>query len=215
MIDGRRIVLGITGGVAAYKAAYLARRLIERGADVRCIMTRSATRFIGAQTLGAIVGHQPVTALFDAATVSPHTELARWADVIVVAPMTASSLSRLAHGQSSDPLTATLLASTKPALLAPAMHTEMWEHPATRRSVEMLIADGYHFVGPVSGALAGGDVGAGRLAEPDDIVEALEELLSSVGGDLIGWDVVVSAGGTREPIDPVRYVGNRSSGKMG
>lgn len=215
MIDRRRIVLGVTGGVAAYKAAYLARRLIEHGAEVRPIMTRSATRFLGAQTLAAITGHHPVTGLFDSAQVSPHTEMARWADAIVVAPMTANSLSRLAAGQSSDPLTATLLASTKPALLAPAMHTEMWEHPATRRSVDQLVADGYHFVGPVAGALAGGDEGAGRMAEPDDIVAALRDLLTTTGGDMAGWRVVVSAGGTREPIDPVRYVGNRSSGKMG
>jgi len=213
VLAGRRIVLGITGGVAAYKAAYLARRLVEHGAQVRVVMTRSATRFVGAQTLAAITGSHPVVELFDDDDVSPHTTLARWADSIVVAPATAATLSRLATGLSDDAVSATVLASTSPVVLAPAMHTEMWEHPATQRNIATLIADGYTIVGPDVGALAGGDEGVGRLADPDEIAESVAGVLP--GGRLSGQRVLVTAGGTREPIDPVRFIGNRSSGKMG
>ncbi len=213
MLAGRRIVLGITGGVAAYKAAYLARRLVEHGAQVRVVMTRSATQFVGAQTLAAITGSHPVVELFDDDDVSPHTTLARWADSIVVAPATAATLSRLATGLSDDAVSATVLASTSPVVLAPAMHTEMWEHPATQRNIATLIADGYTIVGPDVGALAGGDEGVGRLADPDEIAESVAGVLP--GGGLSGQRVLVTAGGTREPIDPVRFIGNRSSGKMG
>ena len=211
MLAGRRIVLGITGGVAAYKAAYLARRLIELDANVRVVMTRSATKFVGEQTLAAITGENPVADLFGGDDVSPHTTLARWADTIVVAPATAATLSRLATGLSEDPVSATVLASTAPVVVAPAMHTEMWEHPATQRNVATLVEDGYTIVGPDQGALAGGDVGLGRLVDPDVIVEAL----IGKDGPLVGTNVLVTAGGTREPIDPVRFIGNRSSGKMG
>lgn len=213
MLAGRRIVLGITGGVAAYKAAYLARRLVEHGAQVRVVMTRSATQFVGAQTLAAITGSHPVVELFDDDDVSPHTTLARWADSIVVAPATAATLSRLATGLSDDAVSATVLASTSPVVLAPAMHTEMWEQPATQRNIATLIADGYTIVGPDVGALAGGDEGVGRLADPDEIAESVAGVLP--GGELSGQRVLVTAGGTREPIDPVRFIGNRSSGKMG
>jgi len=213
VLAGRRIVLGITGGVAAYKAAYLARRLVEHGAQVRVVMTRSATRFVGAQTLAAITGSHPVVELFDDDDVSPHTTLARWADSIVVAPATAATLSRLATGLSDDAVSATVLASTSPVVLAPAMHTEMWEQPATQRNIATLIADGYTIVGPDVGALAGGDEGVGRLADPDEIAESVAGVLP--GGRLSGQRVLVTAGGTREPIDPVRFIGNRSSGKMG
>ena len=211
MLAERRIVLGITGGVAAYKAAYLARRLIENGAEVRVVMTESATKFVGVQTLAAITGTTPITDLFGSDDVSPHTTLARWADTIVIAPATAASISRLATGLSEDPLSATVLASTAPVFVAPAMHTEMWENAATRRNVATLVEDGYTFVGPDTGELAGGDVGMGRMVDPDVIVEAL------IGqeGPLAGRRVLVPAGGTREPIDPVRFIGNRSSGKMG
>jgi phosphopantothenoylcysteine decarboxylase/phosphopantothenate--cysteine ligase len=208
-----RIVLGVTGGVAAYKAAYLARRFVEDGNEVRTIITDSAQRFLGPQTLAAITGNHPTSSLFAAGSVSPHTELARWADAVVVAPATASLLGRLASGISDDALTATLLASTKPVVLAPAMHTEMWEHPATRRNVAQLLADGYIMVGPVAGALAGGDTGMGRMAEPTDIAQALYSALAPP--DFEGRRVLVTAGGTREPIDAVRFIGNRSSGKMG
>ena len=211
MLAGRQIVLGITGGIAAYKAAYLARRLVESGAQVRVVMTRSATNFVGEQTLAAITGTQPVADLFGDEDVSPHTTLARWADSIVIAPATAATISRLATGLSEDPVSATVLASTVPVIIAPAMHTEMWEHAATRRNIATLIEDGYTIVGPDTGALAGGDEGPGRLVDPDVIVESL-----LVGeGPLTGKKVLVTAGGTREPVDPVRFIGNRSSGKMG
>ena len=213
MLAGRRILLGVTGGVAAFKAAYLARRLVEAGAVVRSVMTKSATEFLGPQSLAAITGEQPFTHLFRAESVSPHTELAAWAEAVVVAPATASSMARLANGMSDDLLSATLLAATCPVVVAPAMHTEMWEHPATRRNVAQLAADGYVLVGPASGALAGGDEGMGRMVEPEEIVAALSAVFAP--GDLEGVTVLVTAGGTREPIDPVRYLGNRSSGKMG
>jgi phosphopantothenoylcysteine decarboxylase/phosphopantothenate--cysteine ligase len=211
MLAGRHIVLGITGGIAAYKAAYLARRLIEHGAEVRVVMTRSATKFVGEQTLAAITGTQPVVDLFGDEDVSPHTTLARWADSIVIAPATAATISRLATGLSEDAVSATVLASTAPVVIAPAMHTEMWEHAATQRNIATLIEDGYAIVGPETGALAGGDEGPGRLIESDLIVESL-----MIGeGPLTGKRVLVTAGGTREAIDPVRFIGNRSSGKMG
>jgi len=213
MLTGRRILLGVSGGVAAYKAAYLARRLVERGAEVRAVMTRSARQFLGPQTLAAITGSAPLEDFFGAESVSPHTELARWTDLIVIAPATAATIARLANGLSDDLLSATALAFTGPVAIAPAMHTEMWEHPATRRNVEQLTADGVHLVGPVSGALAGGDEGIGRMSEPEEIVDSVEIILGK--GSLSGTSVLVSAGGTREPIDPVRYLGNRSSGKMG
>ena len=213
MLRGRHIVLGVSGGVAAYKAAYLARRLVEEGAEVRCIMTAAATEFLGPQTLAAVTGTPPVTDLFGGESISPHTELARWADAVIVAPATASTISRIANGLSEDPLSTTILASEKPLIVAPAMHTEMWQHPATRRNIATLEADGATIVGPERGALAGGDEGIGRMVEPEDIVAACRVVLGP--GDMAGWTVLISAGGTREAIDPVRYIGNRSSGRMG
>lgn len=212
MIGGRRVLLAVSGGVAAYKSAYLARRLVESGAGVRVLLTESAREFVGAQTFAAITGSQPYTDLFGQSSVSPHTELARWAELIVVAPATAATLSRLAHGLSDDLLSATLIATEAPVLLAPAMHTEMWQHPATQRNLETLRGDGHHFIGPESGDLAGGDVGIGRVAEPDDVMAAIVGLLTP-GSDSKRF--LVTAGGTREPVDPVRFLGNRSSGKMG
>ena len=213
MLAGRHVVLGVTGGIAAYKAAFLARRLLERGASVRCVMTEAATRFLGAQTLGAITGTAPILDLFDGPDVSPHTDLARWADAIVIAPATAATTARLAAGLSEDAVSATVLASRAPIVLAPAMHTEMWEHPATRRNIADLEGFGYHIVAPEAGPLAGGDEGPGRMAEPDTILAMLESAVAEPILD--AWQVLVTAGGTREPIDPVRYIGNRSSGKMG
>ena len=213
MLVGRRIVLGVTGGVAAFKSAYLARRLVEQGAEVKVIMTRSSLEFLGPQTMAAITGSPPFTELFGTDRVSPHTELAAWAEVVVIAPATAATLSRMANGESDDLLVATLLAFTGPVVVAPAMHTEMWEHPATRRNLNVLADDGVRIVGPGRGALAGGDEGTGRMVEPEEIVEAITAALG--GGDLAGLKVLVSAGGTREPVDPVRFIGNRSSGKMG
>lgn len=213
MLAGRHVVLAVSGGVAAFKAAYLARRLLEAGAEVRAVMTRSSQNFLGAQSMAAITGVPPTLDLFSQSEVSPHTSLARWADVIVVAPATAATMARLAHGLSEDIVSATVLASTCPVVVAPAMHTEMWEHPATQRNVATLRSDGYVIAGPTSGALAGGDVGEGRMIEPEDIVAAISSAVSN--RSMEGWRVVVSAGGTREAIDPVRYIGNRSSGKMG
>jgi len=212
MLSGRRIVLGVSGGVAAYKSAFLARRFVEAGADVRCVMSESATEFLGAQTLAAITGDFPILSFWDEADVSPHTALGQWADVLVVAPATAATLAKLATGMSDNVLVATALATEAPVVVAPAMHTEMWENAATQRNISSLLADGIHVVGPGAGALAGGDFGPGRMVEPDEIVAAVEEALKV---DLAGWHVMVTAGGTREPIDPVRYIGNRSSGKMG
>lgn len=212
-LSGRRILLGVTGGVAAYKSAFLARRFVEAGADVRVVMTDAATEFLGTATMAAITG-SPVTTDFSVSddSVSPHTDLARWADLIVVAPATTATIARLATGLSDDVLVATVTASTKPLVVAPAMHTEMWEYPATRRNIARLAEDGVIIVGPATGDLAGGDVGTGRMEEPEAILEAVEKTLSS---SLSGVSVLVTAGGTREPIDPVRYIGNRSSGKMG
>lgn len=213
MLSGKRIVLAVTGGIAAYKSAYLARRLVEAGAEVRVAMSEAAQSFVGGQTFAAITGTPPVTALFGQDLVSPHTELARWADAVVVAPATAAIIGKLAHGISDDLVSALLLATTKPVLIAPAMHTEMWEHPATRHNMETLQDYGYRIVGPETGALAGGDTGVGRVAEPDDIVIALESLIAEPTEEPL--DILITAGGTREPLDPVRYLGNRSSGKMG
>jgi phosphopantothenoylcysteine decarboxylase/phosphopantothenate--cysteine ligase len=212
VLSGRRIVLGVSGGVAAYKAVYLARRLIEAGAELRVIMTHSARRFVGAQSFAAVSGHHPYAELFGGPSVSPHTELGSWAEAVVVAPATAHTLAKLAHGFASDLLSATVMATRAPVLLAPAMHTEMWDDPANQRNVVRLREDGFFLVGPATGALAGGDEGEGRMVEPEEIVTAVTDLLVR---PLEGWHVLVTAGGTREAIDPVRYLGNRSSGRMG
>ncbi len=212
MLRGRRIVLGVAGGIAAFKSVYLARRLIEAGAEVKVVMTAGATEFIGEQTFAAVTGSGPVVSLFGDDLVSPHTELARWAELMVVAPATANVLAQLAHGHAPNAVTATVLAADVPLVLAPAMHTEMWEQPAVQRNVATLQSDGAIIVGPVSGALAGGDTGAGRMVEPEEIVAAIA---GAFGQPMAGWKFVVSAGGTREAIDPVRFIGNRSSGKMG
>lgn len=212
MLTGRRILLAVTGGVAAYKSAYLARRLVESGAEVKVILTDSALEFIGRQTFAAITGEQPVTSMFAQTDVSPHTNLARWSEVVIVAPATASTLGRLVAGISNDLVTATLLATTSPVVVAPAMHTEMWEHPATQQNIATLKKWGYRIVGPEVGPLAGGDTGMGRVAEPETVLEAVEAALTPSSSSL---RVLITAGGTREPIDPVRFLGNRSSGKMG
>ena len=209
---GRRLLLGVSGGIAAYKSVYLARRLVEAGAEVRTVMTSGALRFVGEQTLAAVTGSQVITSLYGATEVSPHTELARWADALVVAPATANVLAKVANGLSDDALTATIAAFEGPVVMAPAMHSEMWRQPAVRRNVQTLKNDGRHLVGPVSGALAGGDSGVGRMVEPEEIVLAAAGVFDT---SLAGLTVLVTAGGTREAIDPVRYVGNRSSGKMG
>jgi len=213
MLTGSRVVLGVTGGIAAYKAIEVCRRLVDAGAHVAPVMTKGATRFIGEVTLSALASQPVQTSLWDEADPIPHTTLGQGADVIVVCPATARLLSDYAAGRSSDLLTATLLATRAPVVVCPAMHTEMWEHPAVQDNLATLRERGVHIVEPESGRLAGGDIGHGRLANPDAIVAAVEACLAPP--DLAGLRVVVTAGGTREPIDPVRFLGNRSSGKQG
>jgi phosphopantothenoylcysteine decarboxylase/phosphopantothenate--cysteine ligase len=219
-LRGRRIVLGVSGGIAAYKAVDVCRRLVDAGAHVAPVLTEDALRFVGALTFSALASEPARTSLFADATGGgvadpiPHTRLGRGADLIVVAPATAKLLGKYAGGISDDLLSATLLATRAPVLVAPAMHTEMWEHPAVQDNLATLRARGVHVVDPGEGRLAGGDHGAGRLAEPVDVVAAAATVLAR-NGDLAGLRVLVTAGGTREAIDPVRFLGNRSSGKMG
>jgi phosphopantothenoylcysteine decarboxylase/phosphopantothenate--cysteine ligase len=213
-LAGRRVLLGVTGGIAAYKACSLARLLTRAGATVQVVMTRSATRFVGPDTFAALTGRPVRTDLWEEPGSVLHVRLAHEADVAVVAPLTANVLAKLAHGLADDLLTSTLLEATCPLVLAPAMHTGMWEHPATARNVETLVERGARVVGPVTGPLAHGDEGAGRMAEPEEILAALEDVVAR-GRDLAGRRIVVTAGPTHEPIDPVRFIGNRSSGLMG
>ena len=224
MLADKRIVLGVTGGIAAYKAVELCRRLVDAGAHVIPVMTEGAERFVGRATFSALASEPVQTSLWDEVHPIPHTHLGQTADLIVVAPATARLLSAYASGLSTDLLTNTLLATRAPVVVCPAMHTEMWEHPAVQANVATLRARGVHIVEPESGRLAGGDVGAGRLATPEAIVAMIEAVLGSgddrvikdrVLKDLAGIKVVVSAGGTREPIDAVRVIANRSSGKQG
>jgi phosphopantothenoylcysteine decarboxylase/phosphopantothenate--cysteine ligase len=213
-LSGRRVVLGVTGGIAAYKAVELCRRLVDDGAHVSPVMTEDATRFVGEVTLSALASEPVRTSLWEGPEPIPHTRLGQGADVVVVAPATARFVGCYAHGISDDLLTATVLATRAPVVVCPAMHTEMWEHPAVQENLEVLRRRGVVVVPPGEGRLAGGDSGMGRLAEIDDIVSAVAGALARPG-DLRGLRVVVSAGGTREPIDPVRFITNRSSGKQG
>jgi phosphopantothenoylcysteine decarboxylase / phosphopantothenate---cysteine ligase len=216
MLERRRIVLGVSGGIAAYKAIDICRRLVDGGAHVVPVMTRGATRFVGEATFSALASERVHTSLFHDDDPIPHTRLGQSADAVVVAPATARVIGSYAAGISSDLLTATLLAVREgtPVVLAPAMHREMWEHPAVQDNLATLARRGVIIVPPEEGRLAGGDIGKGRLAAPATIVEAVEAALAA-GRDLSGLRVLITAGGTREPIDPVRFVGNRSSGKQG
>jgi phosphopantothenoylcysteine decarboxylase/phosphopantothenate--cysteine ligase len=212
-----RVVLGVSGGIAAYKAVEVLRLLTEAGHDVRVIPTRSALKFVGAATFAALSG-EPVTAdAFDDAHEVPHVRLGQTADLVVVAPATADLLSRAVAGRADDLLAATLLTARCPVVYAPAMHTEMWEHPATVANVRVLRERGAVVLDPDVGPLAKGDVGPGRLPSPESIVSVALAALAgaSRGTDLAGRRVVVSAGGTREYLDPVRFLGNRSSGRQG
>ena len=213
MIAGRRIVVGVTGGIAAYKAVEVCRRLVDAGAHVVPIMTAGAEHFIGATTLSALCSEPVRTTLWDAGHPIPHTRLGQTADLVLVVPATARLLAAYAAGLSTDLLTNTLIATRAPVIVCPAMHTEMWEHPAVQDNLAVLRRRGVHVVEPDEGRLAGGDVGKGRLAAPERIVAEVERVLG--GGQLAGMHVVVSAGGTREPIDAVRVIANRSSGKQG
>ncbi len=214
MLAGKRIVLGVTGGIAAYKAVEISRRLVDAGAYVVPVMTAGAERFLGTTTLSALASEPVKTRLWDDPdTPIPHTKLGQGADLILVAPATARLIAAYRMGLSTDLLTNVLLATRAPVMICPAMHTEMWEHPSVADNIAVLRDRGVHMVDPESGRLAGGDSGAGRLASPESIVAAVERLLSP--GDMNGVRVVVSAGGTREPIDSVRVLANRSSGKQG
>jgi phosphopantothenoylcysteine decarboxylase / phosphopantothenate---cysteine ligase len=213
-----RIVLGVCGGIAAYKAVEVCRRLVDAGAHVVPVLTAEATRFVGAVTFSALASEPVQTSLWDEDSPIPHTRLGQSADLIVVAPATAHLMARYSAGLSDDLLTATLLATRAPVLLCPAMHTEMWEHPSVQENLATLERRGVHVVRPETGRLAGGDSGEGRLAEPGVIAERALSMVGphlSARRDLQGRRVVVSAGGTREPIDPVRFLTNRSSGKQG
>jgi phosphopantothenoylcysteine decarboxylase/phosphopantothenate--cysteine ligase len=220
-LEGAQVVLGVGGGIAAYKAVELCRRLVDAGAHVVPVLTEAATRFVGVTTFSALASEPARTELFGDDDPIPHTRLGQRADLVLVAPATARLIGELAAGIAADLLGAVLLATRAPVLLCPAMHTEMWEHLAVRENLATLVRRGVMLVPPGHGRLAGGDVGAGRLAEPVDIVVAAEALLAArrrleAGGhDLGGVRVLVTAGGTREPIDPVRFIGNRSSGKQG
>jgi phosphopantothenoylcysteine decarboxylase/phosphopantothenate--cysteine ligase len=210
---GKHIILGVSGGIAAYKSVELCRLLVDAGAHVAPIMTSDAERFIGKVTLSALASEPVHTSIWDDADPIPHTRLGQRADLVVVAPATARVIGSYAAGISSDLLTATLLATRAPVLVCPAMHTEMWEHLAVQENIVSLRRRGVHILNPESGRLAGGDIGAGRLADPQRIFAEIEQLLTH--GDLDGVQVVVTAGGTREPIDAVRVIANRSSGKQG
>jgi phosphopantothenoylcysteine decarboxylase/phosphopantothenate--cysteine ligase len=216
--EGRpRVVLGVAGGIAAYKAALLLRDLTESGHDVTVVPTAASEHFVGRATWEALSGRPVATDVFSHAAEVPHVRLGRHADLVVVAPATADLLARAAHGLADDLLTNVLLTATCPVLLAPAMHTEMWLNPAVQANVALLRSRGTTVLEPASGRLTGADTGPGRMPEPADIAAACRRLLASgpKSYDLAGRRVVVSAGGTREPLDPVRFLGNRSSGRQG
>ena len=212
-LQTKRVVLGVSGGIAAYKAVEVVRRLVDSGAIVAPIMTNAAHRFVGETTLSALASEPVQKSLWDEDNPIPHTRLGQQADVVVVAPATARLIGSYANGISNDLLTATLLATRAPVVVCPAMHTEMWEHPAVQDNIATLMSRGVHIVAPEAGRLAGGDVGHGRLAAPAAIVAAVERVVGP--RDFNGLSVLVTAGGTSEAIDPVRVVSNRSTGKQG
>ena len=217
-----RIVLGVAGGIAAYKACEVLRRLRESGHEVTVVPTPNALQFVGETTWAALSGRPVHTGVFEAVTEVPHVRIGQTADLVVIAPTTADLLARAASGRADDLLTNVLLTAHCPVLMAPAMHTEMWEHPATQANVATLRERGVLVMDPASGRLTGADTGPGRLPEPFDIAQVALSLLDAPGTvaavrdrDLAGWHVVVSAGGTHEALDPVRFLGNASSGRQG
>jgi phosphopantothenoylcysteine decarboxylase / phosphopantothenate---cysteine ligase len=214
-LAGAKVLLGVSGGIAAYKAAELARELLRAGAEVQPLLTAGAEALVSRATFAALTGRRVPASVWEDPAAVEHVALARWADVLVVAPATAHTLARLAAGLADDLLTSVALAFDGPVVVAPAMHTEMWEHPATRANLAVLAGRGVRVVPPASGPLTSGDVGPGRLAELADLVEGVAAALAPAGRALAGVRVLVSLGGTREPLDPVRYLGNRSSGRMG
>jgi len=216
MLTNKTIVLGVTGGIAAYKAADMVSKLVQAGAEVRVIMTKSATEFISPLTFRSLTGQPVVTEMFELASEFSieHVALAEAADVVVIAPATANIIAKFAAGIADDMLSTTVLATTAPVIVVPAMHTEMFQNPVTQENLNKLKARGFTIVGPEYGRLASGKVGLGRLAEVEKIIGTIKQVLGR-SGDLAGKEIVVTAGGTQEAVDPVRYVGNRSSGKMG
>ncbi|MFH8367126.1 bifunctional phosphopantothenoylcysteine decarboxylase/phosphopantothenate--cysteine ligase CoaBC [Streptomyces sp. NPDC018031] len=218
-MDKPKVVLGVSGGIAAYKACELLRRLTESGHDVRVVPTASALNFVGEATWSALSGNPADTRVWESVHEVPHVRIGQAADLVVVAPATADMLAKAAHGLADDLLTNTLLTARCPVVFAPAMHTEMWEHPATQENVATLRRRGAVVIEPAVGRLTGVDTGKGRLPEPGEIFEVCRRVLArgaaATVADLAGRHVVVSAGGTREPLDPVRYLGNRSSGRQG
>lgn len=222
MVDKPKVVLGVSGGIAAYKACELLRRLTESGHDVRVVPTAASLNFVGEATWAALSGNPVGTEVWETVHEVPHVRIGQGADLVVVAPATADMLAKAAHGLADDLLTNTLLTARCPVVFAPAMHTEMWEHPATQENVATLRRRGALVIEPAVGRLTGKDTGKGRLPDPEEIYEVCRSVLrrhSLARGvaepDLVGRHVVISAGGTREPLDPVRFLGNRSSGKQG
>ncbi len=214
-LAGKRVVLGVTGGIAAYKAIEVCRRLIDLGAYVVPVLTHAALNMVGETTFRALASEPPKTSLWADNVTIPHTHLGQTADAIVVCPATARIISDLRTGRSADLLSATLIATEAPVIVCPAMHTEMWEHPAVVENLEVLAARGVIVVPPEEGRLAGGDIGKGRLAAPQAVVHAVLSAIGPQAKLLAGKKVLITAGGTREPIDPVRFIGNRSSGRQG
>ncbi|MFG1944597.1 bifunctional phosphopantothenoylcysteine decarboxylase/phosphopantothenate--cysteine ligase CoaBC [Nonomuraea sp. NPDC048826] len=210
-----KVVLGVSGGIAAYKACELLRLFTESGHEVRVVPTRDALRFVGEPTWAALSGNPVTTDVWESVHEVPHVRIGQAADLVVVAPATADVLAKAAHGLAGDLLTNTLLTARCPVVFAPAMHTEMWQHPATRANVATLRERGSVVIDPAVGRLTGADTGPGRLPDPAEIFQVCLRVLSGRPRDLAGRRVVVSAGGTREAIDPVRYIGNRSSGMQG
>lgn len=212
--EGKKVVVGVAGGIAAYKVVQFVRDMTKMGADVRVCMTRSAERFVGSETFAALSGNRVTLDLFAGSGDAPHIELARGAHLAVLAPATANSIAKLAGGFADDPVSATLLTVTCPVLVVPAMHTEMWQNPATEHNMATLEGRGVYVVGPLAGDLSSGDEGPGRMVEPDRILTEAADILARTS-ELTGKRFLITAGGTREAIDPVRYIGNHSSGRMG
>lgn len=214
MLEGKKILLGITGSIAAYKSAFLVRQLVKAGAEVRVIMTASATDFISKLTLSTLSKNKVLVDLFDEDSWANHVMLGRWADVMLIAPLSCNTLSKMAHGQCDNLLLAVYLSATCPVVAAPAMDEDMWHHPSTRENIQKLVTYGNKIIPVGKGDLASGLVGDGRMAEPDNIIKYVEDNIF-VSHSLAGKKAFVSAGPTYEPLDPVRFIGNHSSGKMG
>lgn len=217
MLQGKRVLIGISGGIAAYKIPFLVRYFVKNGAEVRCILTPSASAFVTPITLATLSKNEAISKLYDAETGAwtNHVELGLWADLFIIAPLTASSLAKMAQGQSDNLLLTTYLSARCPILVAPAMDLDMYAHPSTKRNLSTLKADGVHILEATSGELASGLNGQGRMTEPEDILQAAIELLCPIEQKLKNIKVLVTAGPTYESIDPVRFIGNHSSGKMG